>query len=179
MKKILLTSVITSVVILCSTALSFCQSDNNAFAYQSAKIEDNIAGFLSLNAASEVPSTNVNVKALKNFTKQFGANNEAKWYQTSEAFVAQFTSNGIETKGMYDLKGNWHSTLRTYSEDKMPFDVRDLVKSTYYDFNIMVVYEITHADNVAYILKIQDSKTIKTLRVRDGNVEVIGDYTRG
>jgi hypothetical protein len=43
----------------------------------------------------------------------------------------------------------------------------------------MVVYEITHAANVTYILKIQDSKTIKTLRVRDGNVEVIGDYTRG
>jgi len=179
MKKIFLTSVITSVVILCSTAFTFSQSESNLFAYQSAKIEDNIAEFLSVNAASEVPSTTVNMKAVKHFTKQFGANNEAKWYQTSEAFVAQFISKGTETKVMYDLKGNWHSTLRTYNEDKMPFDVRDLVKSTYYDFNIMVVYEITHTDNVTYILKIQDSKTIKTLRVRDGNMEVIGDYTRG
>jgi len=178
MKKIFLTSAITSVVILCSTAFGFSQS-NHDYAFQSAKIEDNIAQFLSLNAASELPSTDVNVKAVKHFTKQFGANNQAKWYQTSEAFVAQFISNGIETKVVYDLKGNWHSMLRTYSEDKMPFDVRDLVKSTYYDFSIMVVYEITHADNVAYILKIQDSKTIKTLRVRDGNVEVISDYTRG
>ena len=178
MKKIFLTSAITSVVILCSTAFGFSQS-NHGYAFQSAKIEDNIAQFLSLNAASELPSTDVNVKAVKHFTKQFGANNQAKWYQTSEAFVAQFIASGIETKVIYDLKGNWHSMLRTYSEDKMPFDVRDLVKSTYYDFSIMVVYEITHADNVAYILKIQDSKTIKTLRVRDGNVEVIGDYTRG
>lgn len=179
MKKIFLTSIITSCVILCSSAFSFAQSDKNAFAYQSAKIEDNIAEFLSINGASEVPSTDVNVKAVKNFTKQFGTNNIAKWYQTSEAFVAQFTSSGIETKVIYDIKGNWHSTLRIYSEDKMPFDVRDLVKSTYYDFSIMVVYEIKHADNVAYILKIEDSKTIKTLRVSDGNIEVLGDYTRG
>ena len=178
MKKILLTTVITSVVIFCSTAFGFSQS-NKAFAYQSVKIEDNIAEFLSLNPAEELPSNDVNVKAVKNFTKQFGANNQANWYQTSDAFVADFTENSIETKVVYDLKGNWHSMLRTYSEDKMPFDVRDLVKSTYYDFGIMVVYEITHADNVTYILKIEDSKKIKTLRVRDGNMEVISEYTRG
>jgi hypothetical protein len=179
MKKIFLTSVITSVVILSSTAFGFSQSDNKEFAYQSAKIEDNIAKFISLDAASELSSNEVNVKAVKNFTKQFGTNNTAKWYQTSDAFVAGFVENGIETKAIYDLKGNWHSMLRTYSEDKMPFDVRDLVKSTYYDYNIMVVYEITHPDNVTYILKIEDSKKIKTLRVTDGNMEVIGDYKRG
>ena len=179
MKKNFLTSVITSVVILCSSAFTFSQSDNNAFAYQSAKIEDNLAGLPNLNDASELSATDVNAKAVKNFTKQFGGNKAAKWYQTSEAFVAQFNSNGTETKVIYDLKGNWHSMLRTYSEDKMPFDVRDLVKSTYYDFSIVVVYEITHADNITYILKIQDSKAIKTLRVKDGNMEVIGEYKRG
>jgi hypothetical protein len=43
----------------------------------------------------------------------------------------------------------------------------------------MVVYEITHADNLTYILKIEDSKRIKTLRVTDGNMEVISDCAKG
>jgi hypothetical protein len=61
----------------------------------------------------------------------------------------------------------------------MPFDVRDVVKSAYYDYSIMVVYEITHSNNLTYILKIQDSKRIKTLRVSNGSLEVIADYVRG
>jgi len=52
-----------------------------------------------------------------------------------------------------------------------------LVKSRYYDFKILVVYEIKH-DNTVYILKMQDAATLKTLRIADGEIEIIADNTR-
>jgi hypothetical protein len=179
MKKISLTTIITTVVIFCSSMFGFSQSDSNPLAYQPKATEDNIAEYISVNTSAEIALNEVSSKAIKSFTKQFANVSDAKWYKTSEAFVANFTSNGTDTKVIYDLKGNWHCMLRTYDENTLPFDVRDLVKSKYYDYTILVVYEITHTDKVAYILKIEDSKKIKTLRVTDGNMEVIGDYVRG
>src|ERR1044071_3920937 len=175
MKKVFLTTIIILAIILSSSAFGFSQYDNN----QREETLDNFTEYVSLNSSAEIPSNDVNIKAAKDFERQFKNVSNAKWYKTPEAFVADFTENEIETKVIYDLKGNWHCMLRTYGEQKLPFDVRDQVKSKYYDFEIMVVYEITHSDNVSYILKIEDSKKIKTLRVSNGEMEVIGDYERG
>jgi hypothetical protein len=42
----------------------------------------------------------------------------------------------------------------------MSFDIRDLVKSKYHDYTIMMVYEIIYTDSVAYILKIETVKKL-------------------
>jgi len=178
MKKIFLKTIITSVVICCSSFFCFSQADNEV-AYQPEKNWDNDTEYISVNNSDKLLLSDVNIKAVRNFTKQFKNVRNAEWYKVEDGFIARFTENEIETKAVYDLKGNWRCTLRTYSEDKLPFDVRNMVKTKYYDYSILVVYEITHNDNLTYILKIEDSKKIKTLRVTDGEMEVIGDYVRG
>jgi hypothetical protein len=177
MKKIFLKTIITSVVILYSSFFSFSQADN-AVAYQPEKNLDNDTRYFSVTNSENLPLSDVNIKAARSFAKQFKNVSNAKWYKVEDVFIASFTENEIETKVVYDLKGNWHCMLRTYNEDKLPFDVRDLVKAKYYDYKIHVVYEITHTDDLTYILKIEDSKKIKTLRVTNGEMEVIGDYVR-
>ena len=92
--------------------------------------------------------------------------------------MANFKENEIETKVAYDQKGKWHCTVRTFGENQLPSDVRDLVKSRYYDYKILLVYEIRH-DNTVYILKIEDATTLKTLRVADGEIEIISDNSKG
>jgi hypothetical protein len=94
-------------------------------------------------------------------------------------FFASFSDNGIETKVAYDKKGIWHSTVRTLEESQLPFEVRDVVKRTYYDSRILVGYEIKHNDGIVYIIKTEDSKTLKTLRVANGEIEIIADNTKG
>ena len=178
MKKIFLMAAISAAV-FCVPFFGLSQYNNNLGNYEPQESSDKLIAFLSANNSPDLRLNDVNLKAVRDFTRKFKNAGNAKWYQTSEAFVAQFNSEGIETKVIYDLNGNWHSMLRTYSEDKLLFDVRHIVKSKYYDYDIMVVYEITHPDNLTYILKIEDSKRIKTLRVGDGEMEVIGDYIRG
>jgi hypothetical protein len=130
-------------------------------------------------AGKAATATDVNKKALKDFDKSFRNVANVKWYTVSDGFFASFYVNGIETKVAYDKKGNWHCTVRILEESQLPFEVRDGVKRMYYDSKILVCYEIKHTDGVAYIVKTEDNKSLKTLRVINGEVEIIGDYTRG
>jgi hypothetical protein len=54
-----------------------------------------------------------------------------------------------------------------------------VVKSRYYDFKILVAYEIEHNNSTTYILKIDDGKALKMLRVVDGEIEIITDNIKG
>ena len=165
---------------LAITAVNYCaDAQNNSIARNtsSAKHNDDLAIFSG--SYAPVADANVNAKALKDFSKSFKNATNAKWYGATDGFFANFSDKGIETKVTYDLKGNWHCTMRTYDESRMPSDVRETVKSKYYDFEVLVIYEIAHSNNVTYIIKIQDDKTLKTLRLINGEMEVIGDYVRG
>jgi hypothetical protein len=175
MKKLFITSLAALVMISCLSLISYSQSD---VAYQNKKVQYDLTKILNANF-SEVFANDVNIKAMRHFIKQFSSVTTEKWYKISDGIVASFTENEIETKVHYDLNGDWHCTLRTYNENQLPFAVRDLVKSKYYDYNILVVYEIIYPGSLTYIVKIEDSKRIKTLKVTDGEMEVIGDYVRG
>jgi hypothetical protein len=37
----------------------------------------------------------------------------------------------------YNFNGSWSYTLKKYTENNMPADVRDIVKSTFFDYAIM------------------------------------------
>jgi len=128
---------------------------------------------------SATNAADVNTKALKDFDRSFKDVANEKWYTVPDGFFASFNDNGIETKVAYDKKGTWHSTVRTLDETQLPFAIRDVVKSTYYDSKILVAYEIKHNDGVVYIIKTEDSKTLETLRVTDGGIEIIASNTKG
>ncbi len=173
MKQIFLTLAIPAII---TTSINASAQENNATAFNTPAIQKTL--LLSPEGSSKVDAANVNVKAVKDFNKSFKNVTGEQWYEVSDGFIANFTQNGIETKVAYDQKGRWHCTVRTLTETQLPSDVRDLVKSRYYDSNILVVYEIRH-DNTVYILKIEDSKTLKMLRVADGEIEIITDNTKG
>ncbi|HTE28931.1 MAG TPA: hypothetical protein VK666_01050, partial [Chryseolinea sp.] len=79
----------------------------------------------------------------------------------------------------FDKTGNWSGTTRIYNETKLPRDIRRIVKSTYYDYAIKSVSEVTAAQKLMYFVKIQDSVTLKTVRVMDGDMQVIEEFNRG
>jgi hypothetical protein len=82
-------------------------------------------------------------KAVKQFSKSYDKQNKASWFAVEDGFVAIFTEDGIKTKAYYDPKGRPVGEVRTYQEDKLPKEIRHMVKSTYYDFNIFLVNEVS------------------------------------
>jgi hypothetical protein len=173
MKKIF--SILITLAIAATLNSVFARDNSTGF---NAPGSENI--YLRDNEASTERDANlVSMRVLRDFAKSFKNVTNEKWYKVSDGFMASFDDNGIETKVAYDRKGVFHCVLRTLNESQLPTDIRAIVKSKYYDFKILVAYEITHDSDPVYIFKIEDSKTLKMLRVADGEIEVVTDNTKG
>src|SRR4030095_9911171 len=167
MKQVFLTFT-TLLVLVTSNAKA---QTNNAATFSSLGIQQ---AMLLSSESSKIEAADLTIEAVKDFQASFKGVAHEQWYEVSDGFIAEFTKDKIPTRVAYDKKGRWHCTIRTLNETQLPADVRDLVKRTYYDSNILVAYEIKHEDTV-YIFKIEDSKTLKMRRVVDGEIEVVTD----
>lgn len=118
-----------------------------------------------------IGNSRVSTKAVKNFSKAFKTTVNATWFETNDGFMAKFKKDDIETKVFYDTKGRWIGNVRNYQEKDLPKEIRHMVKSKYYDYNIFLVQEVTVGDNMAYLVKIEDKTSLKTIRIVDGEME--------
>ena len=82
---------------------------------------------------------------------------------------------------VHDKKGKLLYSVKRYNESQLPKDVRSLVRSQYYDYNITGVEEITvpGEEKSIYMVHLQDDTNIKIVKVYDGALEVTGEYIRG
>ena len=124
------------------------------------------------------PASSINEKAVKNFSKSYSKQSNASWFTLDDGFVAIFTADGIKTKAYYDRKGRSVGEVRTYQEDKLPKEIRHMVKSTYYDFTIFLVNEVTVGNAKVHLIKIEDQTSFKTIRVQDGEMTETEAFTK-
>ncbi len=113
----------------------------------------------------------INIKAVRNFIREYKNVAGAEWQKSGNGFVVDFIMNGINTKVFYDKKGNYEWLARMYAEAQLPRDVRHLVKRTFYDFSIYQVLEITRNDNTVYIITMEDKTCWKKIKVENGEIE--------
>lgn len=116
------------------------------------------------------------VRAAREFWKKHGDNKDEKWYKFPGGYLAEFLDGDIEIKVIFDKKGNWTYTMRQYTEKELPTDVRTLVRSTYYDYKIGWVKEVSQFQSLVYVVHIDNAPEWKDLIVRDGEIEVQHSY---
>jgi hypothetical protein len=95
--------------------------------------------------------------------------------------VARFTKDSVKITITYDKKGMWNYTLKRYAENKMPEDVRDMVKSTWYDYSIVEVTEImlpSERDDIIYNILIKYASNYKILQIRNKEIAIVNEYTK-
>ena len=138
MKKILFSS-ISGICLLISTAMAV----NGQLASNHARPPGR---FIILNKTKSENSPGfvgrVNPPVIRSFLKTYKDVSDEKWIEVKEGFVAMFNYNGMDYQVAYSKKGNLLRTIRSYNEDNMPTDLRHIVKSTYYDYEITRVHEI-------------------------------------
>lgn len=142
------------------------------------------AGFLPFNKALSAADPGnktdirINAKALRDFEKKYKTITNAEWYPVKDGFMAKFAWNGIDHKVAYNKAGYYVATFRYYNEDKLPNNVRHLVKSTWYDGDITLVTEVSFSGSTAYLVNIEDKNSIKTIKVVKDEMEVYQDITK-
>jgi hypothetical protein len=133
----------------------------------------------SKNEIAEISYVNeVNQKARHYFKKTFKDVNNEKWYSIKNGFLAEFSLNTSKNRVVYDKKGNWRFTVSYYDEKNLPAEIRAIVKPVYYDYTISRIEEVHANDKVIYIVHVQNNSSLKTLRVCEGEMELIEDFTK-
>ena len=123
-------------------------------------------------------SGSVNIRAMRDFKKYYPNVDGEKWYSFKDGFAARFNENGILHMITYNRAGGLLYSIVYYGEKKLPENVRALVKSTYYDYSITIVEEISFQQQTVYLVHLQDQSTWKILRIFNGEVDVIEDYNK-
>jgi hypothetical protein len=122
---------------------------------------------------------NINAKAIKDFQIRFKKAGSPKWFSDGNGFVSYFVQNGLGNRAYYDKKGRWQYSLLFYSEDKLPRDIRTVVKSTYFDLAITLVEEVQTTEGMAYIVHLEDKSNIKLVKVsKDGEMEIMQELIK-
>jgi hypothetical protein len=174
-------SYVLALTMLLSNGITFgasAQTDKDMLPGQHASALDVFSLFSNKKYFLEMRINDVNIKAMRDFVKSFNDVQEEKWYKISDGFVSNFIEDGVQTKVVYDLKGRRHCILRAFNEEQMPPEIKGEVKERFYDYNIIVAYEINDERNSYYIIKIETATSLKILQLIDNEIEVKGDYTK-
>jgi hypothetical protein len=119
-----------------------------------------------------------NVKAVRRFERSFENTSDENWYILVDGLIVYFKQNGIQMKAAYDEKGHWLHTLSFYGERDLPYDVRKLVKREYFDYNIYFAVQIDNYEARVFIIKLEDEKTMITVRIWEDEMEEIEKYQK-
>ena len=123
-------------------------------------------------------SVNPESKAVKNFKRSHPEVTNESWSVENGYYFVKFKEGDVKNKIAYTPYGKIDYSLKMYiNEKKLPRSVKAAVKSTYYDYKIVDGQELQLKNKVIYLVKITDSITWKTIRVSNGELEEIENYS--
>ena len=133
-----------------------------------------------LSATYMLGRNEINLRAIRDFLSRFEKEDNAFWFSTPDGgFETYFIRDGYGDRVIYDNKGNWLLSLINYSEDKMPRNIRTVVKSVYFDFNIFLVEEVQRIEGTEYIVSLENKSAIRVVKVnREGELDILQELDK-
>lgn len=124
--------------------------------------------------------------ALLTVTTSFAKNNNHVNALTtsSDEKVTKLSTGTIVRDGnamsAYDKKGNWVYTVTRFNADNLPKDIFDIARKDYANYYISGMEKVDRPGfETVYIVHMEDNTTIKTVRVSEGETELVEDYIKG
>ena len=152
-----------------SPILIFAQTDNGKFKMPNRQDEQ-----YEIRLREEVP-----IRAVRRVVDRYTNVTNLHWYAIENNIIAKFFIDSLETKLYFTSKGFWKETITSFANNQIPSTISDAVKSDYRDFKIIVAYKIETFATMVYMVKIENKKLLKTLKIKDGGIEVTNDYIKG
>ena len=169
MKKKLIVLAIVSLATLAGTSKANAQKASNSTSLEFQK------------GIGEPTNPTISPRALRNFAGNYKNVKGESWMKLKDGFAAKFNSDDTKSTILYNKKGDWVGSIKFYHEEKMGGEIRHIVKSTYYDYNIVYTQEIETTDSEdvpTYIVCLEDKSNIKLVRIHSGEMSVWKEYTK-
>jgi hypothetical protein len=132
----------TGILLILETAnRAGAQSENNVKVFD---IRASIIKADKLLTADDQPQSvdTINGKVLIRFKRSYKEASGVKWFDYNSEYTAEFDANGVSTQVYYSKKGQWQASVKNYSEGLLDQELKDIIKSRYYDYSIFHVQEI-------------------------------------
>ena len=156
MKKLLISLIGGGLASLLSVNISFAQ-------------EETIKELPAITVSSS--TTNVSAKVNKSFGQYFKGATHLRWYQLEKNFLVKFIQNDQENRALFTKNGSLIYHISYGSEKHLPADVRNQIKSTYFDQNITRVLKVNQDRRNIWVVSLEDAKDYVMVRVEDGEME--------
>jgi hypothetical protein len=165
MKKMFLTTVLLATAMLSSFAQQVSHD------HELMKVQASGSGEKYLN--------NIPVKAARDFLHRYTDASEAQWYKVKDVYVVICKQDSVAHRIVYSRAGRWIYTIKWYGENKLPKQVRALVRSTWYDYAIKQVEEVQQpGDPVVYVVHLEDATSWKNVSVCEMQLKEIATYSK-
>ena len=168
-----------ALVIVCVAFLAGISGANAQIVSNGSSLGYEMSATKTTNSMKELEA--ISTRALRDFAYTHKNVTGESWTKLKDGFSVKFISEGVRTTIYYNRKGNWTGSIKIYGEEKMLRDLRHVVKSTYYDYNIVFAQEIETADSEGvptYVVCVDDKTKIKMIRIRDGEMSVWKEFTK-
>ena len=166
--------ILSTLIVIAATKSVFSQN------IQPSSRSENQAIIMTIHPRDENPQSErqtflnaINIRAVRDFVKRHEDITNVKWYEMDSEFLASFTKDSIKTHVFYTKKGDFLTTIKYYYENRLPGSVRHIIRSNYYDYSIFHITEVHVNNQVAYVVKIQDDKYLKVIKVVNDEMEMI------
>jgi hypothetical protein len=160
-----------TLIILGFSIIQLCNTNSSLIAQNSvARIE--------ISAVKTKHVTVLNYKANKNFRRGFRNVGNPGWIEKEDGFRAKFIENSISYMVDYDKKGNWVSTISNYNADRLDSHLANAVKTAFLGYAIVHVTEIRKGKATIYLVKIDDQKLLKTVRIENDEMDIYESYIK-
>jgi len=120
----------------------------------------------------------ISSKAMRSFVSTYWNATDPKWVKYSGGYVVYFLRDSIRYKVYYTTDGDVQCTIRQFSVEDMPRDIRQMVKNAYADYSIFQVNEVTSLQRTRYEIKIEDDDSFKELKIDDKGMEVTNAFRK-
>lgn len=132
----------------------------------------------SVSLFANSPGTTIE-KAKQAFKKAFPSVKTADWFDNGDTYLVRFVSDGIDSRIVYDEKGEVISTTRCYDETHLPAFIKDKLQKKFKDKKVYTVTENTSPEGLEYYLTLYDAKKWYMVRSTDsGIMEVYDKFNR-
>jgi hypothetical protein len=85
--------------------------------------------------------TDISTRVVDRFRREFGIVRNESWEQVSNGYVVRFTEKGIENWAFLNKRGNCEGRMKYYDEKQLMNNVRQQVKTVYYDYSMAPFWE--------------------------------------
>jgi hypothetical protein len=165
-------------IILAVIIISFTQAQNAEINFAKNEKKANKGVIEQPEFQSSTAAINeVNIKSLKDFSRSCRNAENVHWFVSPSGSCVYYSENGKNGKRVYNKKGSFIYDMLSYSEEHLPFAIRDRVKQTFYlDYNITHVQEMHIERKIIYLVQIEDKTTWKQVRICDDEMDVVDEF---